>query len=702
MGPHAYFYMITWGGDGVGNGGTAYGAATDGETARDGVGGRRILAAISDQLGPVARRERDIRRPVERTRSGTARRLVVPGRDVSITDVELDARYPVSSPTELPDGEYTLTSRGTGSVADGDAPSTVYVRFGGPASVKPRDGSVVLSFWERTAVTVGHEATGSSGPPQLTVEPTTAGVASAVSHLSMAHRTTGPARSHPDFRDHPPLVRLGAETEIPRSVREQTPDAGITFRVPDSYEALFVAAPLAYYLGARVVVDDGPPRLTASEADLDYTFDPLPGFQHQCAQLLRRVFFLDCQVRRVASCEDADRRRLSRQFDLDPAAVRTGCPAQRLAHYLDVPCRDLDQALPDWHLSTYVSPEPVRVRSLPYLLDRLSLVYLPQASALERDELLDSTLTDALPTRGVATPENVVQPTLQTGQVHAWLAPGTPIDAFETGTRAFENQFQYRDRDHDRLQVTVVLNDDEMANEHGTVADIYRERAANLPVDVTVREYLSRAELAGVFEAENDFVHYIGHCDDAGLRCSDGNLDVADVDASRTRTFFLNACGSYEQGLGLVEQGSVTGAVTFRTVFDGQAARVGTTFARLLVHGFSFERALSLARRRILMGKDYAVIGDGTYALLPNPKQPAIVWIEDRPAGDYDVRCEVVNARSNGERYRVPFADRPVLNGSTTEFRLSADEIRAELAAASVPAVYEGDVHWSGELAERL
>ncbi|MCU4799195.1 hypothetical protein OB920_02250 [Halobacteria archaeon HArc-gm2] len=696
---NTYAYMFIRGGPDAND----WGDGIDGPSGVE-IDGRDILVTIRDQLGPTSEPDWDLAPSVERTCSGTARRLVVPGRDVTVTDVELGTQYPINSPTELPTGEFRLTSRGSRGITEQNRPATVHVRFDGPASVKPNNGSAVLSFWERTQVTVGHETSGSSFPAQMTVEPTVRGVASAVSHLSAAHHTTGPARSHPGFRDHPPLVRIGEETEIPSAVREDTPDAGLAVHVPESLDALFVAAPLAYYLGAHVFVDDArdAPRLTSPEADVDYQFDPLPAFQHQCAQLLRRVFFLDCQVRRVASCRDRALRRLQSQFGLDPAAVQSGRPAERLAHYLDVPPRELDPELPDWHLTTYVSPEPHHARSLPYLLDRLSLVYLPQASTLERSDLLQSTLNDAYPVRGAATPPDVVQPTLQAGHVHAWLASGTPIDAFKTSTRAFENQFQYQDRTNDRLRVSVVLNDDRMADEHGTVSDIYRDRAANLPIDVTVRERLPRGDLADVFESANDFVHYIGHCDDEGLRCPDGNLDVADLSTSRTQMFFLNACGSYEQGLELVEQGSVTGAVTFRTVLDGQAARVGTAFARLLVHGFSFERALSLARRRILMGKDYAVVGDGTYALLPSPKQPAVVWIREASDDEFVVRCEVVNARSNGARYRLPFGETPVLNGSTTEFRLSREELATALTETSVPVVYDDDVHWSGELVDRL
>jgi len=146
----------------------------------------------------------------------------------------------------------------------------------------------------------------------MTVEPTVRGVASAVSHLSAAHHTTGPARSHPGFRDHPPLVRIGEETEIPRPFCENTADAGLAVHVLVARRPVRGRTAGVLPRRAHVFVDDARDalRLTSPEADVDYQFDLLPAFQHQCAQLLRRVFFLDCQVRRVASCHDRALRRL--------------------------------------------------------------------------------------------------------------------------------------------------------------------------------------------------------------------------------------------------------------------------------------------------------------------------------------------------------------------------------------------------------
>ncbi|MFB6309122.1 MAG: hypothetical protein ABEH35_07315 [Haloarculaceae archaeon] len=539
-------------------------------------------------------------------------------------------------------------------------------------------------------------------PDETVVVPESpAGIATGLTYLASAHRTTGPARSHPSRRDHPPLLRTGEALSIPQPVCEGVPDTGIEFRVPRSHPAVFVAAPLAFYLGATVTVDEiSRPVVTATDADVRHEFSPLPTFQHEVARLLRRLFFLDCLVRRDDSGGSA-REQWPDGLDLDPEAVRSFSPGGRLERYLDVPASVLDGHLPDWHLSTYARPDPSRAPCLPFLLDRLSLVYLPEASQVDASELLDRTLSAAYATRGSdGGTVDILEPEGGSGCVSSWLAPGTPINAFKSTPEAYRNRSEYDRRVTDRLAVTVVLNDETMRSEHVAVAETYRERAADRPIDVTVRERLTRTELAEVFASRNDFVHYIGHCDPAGLRCPDGHLDLSTLDDSRTRTFFLNACGSYEQGLALIERGSVAGAVTFTDVIDTQAATVGTAFARLFVHGFSIERAMQLARGRVLMGSDYAVVGDGTYALTSTLADPIVAFV-DRDDDAYHVSWEVLTARDNGASYRLP-GDREAFNGTRTEMTLDAGELIDALDDVSIPVVYEGDLDWSTDFVATL
>jgi hypothetical protein len=664
---------------------------------------RGTFAAISDQLRPSQDIDVTHSVPGERQRTGTAHRLDIPADSATVRDLNHATTYPISGPTELPEGEFLLSVRTTNRRNKTDDPAVVSVRFPGPASLEPGEDLIGISFWTPSPVTVGVDAAGEGVPATLSVEPTPSAFARGLSAMAAAHRTRGPARSYPAFRDHPPLIRIGSETDIPDAVASQSQDAPLTMTVPPDFATLFVSAPLAYYLGATVEVEDcATPRL-AADGETVYSFVDPPSFQFDCAGLLRRVFYLDCQVRGVASCRDLESHELAGQVGSGLAHLREQDIAARLRHYLDLPAETVEAGMPEWHLAAYVEPDPAHMSAIPHLLDRISLIYRPESTPVSNDDLLDSTLSDAYPARGETnTVDDVIKPELHAGLVHAWLADGTPINAFKLTDQSLRNRRSLGERHHERMQLTAVLNDEAMGTEHSQVADIYRDRAESLPIDVTVHDHLSPSELAGVFERETDFVHFIGHCDEGGLRCPGGHLSVGGLDCSRARTFFLNACGSYDQGRRLIDKGSITGAATFRSVLDKQAARVGTTFARLLVHGFSFERALSLARRRILTGKDYAVVGDGTYALLPSPKQPAVVRLRASDNDLFSVTCEVVDARTNGARYATPFETTPTLNGRRRERELTREAVRRALSRASVPVVYDGDLHWSAELAETL
>ncbi|WP_254271396.1 hypothetical protein [Haloarcula marina] len=686
--------MVTWG---VPDAGTGEGEipAVEGEHTR---WPTKLLEQLDERREAV---DRPIPRPTDAAYAGEATRLRLPEADVTVTAMDFEARYHLRSSSELPTGTFLLSGtverRPDGSRTSPLTTETVevFVLFDGPASLRPTDDGTVLSLWDSKPVTVGFSE-GASDPPRVVVPPTAEGLATGLSCLSAAHHTSAPMRSHPDQRDHPPLLTTGETESVPQSVAADHLETDIHLRLPSSIDALFVAAPLAYYLGADVRVEDRERAvLTAEGTDLHREFDPLPGLQEDVATVLRHVFYFDCLVRRLSPERNPE---LLDAWSLDPAELRSLSPGVRLARYLSVPSAEIRESVPEWHLATFARPSTDRIRCLPFLLDKLSLVYLPDASELDRSDLLERTLTDAYPTRGASTPSTMLDPGTGRGHINAWLAPGTPIDAFKTTPTAYENRYRYHDTGEDRVQVAVVLNDDSMADEHGAVADIYRDAA--LPVDVTLSEHLTRRELGAVFEASNDFVHFIGHCEEDGLRCRDGPLSTATLSTVRTRTFFLNACGSFDQGMGLVENGSVAGAVTFTDVLDDHAATVGRTFARLLSNGFSIQRALQLARRRIMMGKDYTVVGDGTDGLLPTPSTPVVVWVSEA-ADEFHVVCEVVTPRA-GESYSLPFGDASALNGRQAEFTMDEAELVRSLAATTVPVVFEGEFHWSSALASRL
>jgi hypothetical protein len=631
-----------------------------------------------------------------------------------------------STATDLPSGEYDLSvpalrfdgaersEAGTTS-RDGarssllrdaagrtDTKGGIRVRFAGPARVLDEGETLSVSVPERMPVAIAFRRNRPAREP-IIVPATPAGVARALTHLSSALRTTGPGRSHPALRGHPPLIEFGDCIEIPRGIRAATPETGLRLTVPKSIGALLIAAPLAYYLGATVEVGDRKEAVLSGPAGFERRLGSMPAFQHDVAALLRRVFLFDCLTRQVDPAEvtPAGGSPLDR-IDLRPEELADASPAERLGRYCEIPSARLRPELPEWHLSTYVEPAIESVHSLPYLLEDLSLIYSPSASELDGKGLLRRSLDDFYRTGEIASIERL-EPELHAGRAHGWLAPGTPIDVFKSSHSAYEHRLSYGASDPP-LDVTVVFNDAEMGGEHDRVADIYRERAADLPAEVAVETDLAREELAAVFEAPNDFVHFIGHCDTGGLCCPDGSFPTASLDSCRTRTFFLNACGSYHEGLGLIEAGSVAGAVTLTAVLNDHAATVGTAFARLLIYGFDIERAIQLARRRIMMGKDYAVVGDGTHALAAGDRgPPAVAWLERRD-GTFRLTYEVVGTGTAGGTYRLPSGgdDRAYPYGVNADFELARAELVALLGSVTVPVIHDGEFHWSTELAERL
>jgi hypothetical protein len=691
-----------------------------------------------------------LRCAVDASVTGRVRRLTLPASRLRLVG---------TGRPRLPSGQVSLTD-GEVLVADGGHLET-FVRFDGVARIDPPaltdggeaggreqrdspdssggptdvatttpaesplgDGTAAgrratVLFEGPTSVTVGFREP-TPDPPTVTVPPTPSGVATAITHAASALRTTGPGRSHPGQRNHPPLVAFG-DRDVPAAVRRATPETGIELRLPASLSACCVAAPLSFYLGATVRVDGRrtTPVLRASSGLRREFPDDDAAFADAAATLLRRVFLLDCLVR-DRPAERLSGRGLLDRVNLDADRLRALCPSERLTAYLGAPLERLDAELPAWPLATYVDGDRRTVRCLPHLLDRLSLVYPAEASELDGNSLLCRALdgfyrgegaersrphpvrrlTDRGPRRrsagDVATFDRL-DPELRNARLHGWLAEGIPIEAFKPTPRAYRNRLE--NSGEASIEIAVVSNDPEMDDERA-VADIYRDRAAGLPVDVSVHGALTCGGLADLLATPYDFVHYIGHCEHDGLRCRDGYLDAGALDAIRARTFFLNACGSYRQGQRLIEGGSVAGAVTLTTVLDQQAVTVGTAFARLLIHGAGFERALSLARQQILMGSDYAVVGDGTYALVP-ATDAAMLHVDPVEDG-FEVAHEMLSSGTPGRSHPSPFDTGDHLHGGRPRETLDRITLVELLRNRTLPVCYADRLRWSTELADEL
>ncbi|MDG5819027.1 hypothetical protein [Natronococcus sp. A-GB7] len=690
--------------------------ATAGETLHVMDTDNAELTVVGSDLSVVGS-GREIPRPVDETITVTTDELRFPNAVVYAFALGSSARYeldPGGESLSLPPDEYVI---------DVDTEIKSYLRFSGRATIRKTDDfeSIVVSFPEPIRVIVGLRSRHERPAGTITVPDSPADVATAISHLASSYKTTSPDRTYPTLRGHPPLIEFGDELEIPEGIRSEHRESGIEFVVPPNYESLYATASLAYYLQATVRTTNSDdivgtrPRLRVPDQGVERELSPMPGLERDVERLLRKTFFLDCLARNVGpyGTQLAESSLLD-VLELDAERLYDATPATRLATYLDVPYEAVEHRLPEWHLATYVAPEYENAETLPFLLDRMSLLYTPRTSELEGQELIERSLTDFYrggngspggAHSGQVASVDIVKPDLRDARVHGWLADGVPIDVFKSTATAYHNRLGYLERSSESTSICVVLNDPEMAGEHDDVAEIYRRRSNEVRMDVTVEEGLTRAELATVFESEYDFVHYIGHCETDGLRCTDGTLSASSLEQCSAQTFFLNACGSYYEGMELIEKGSVAGAVTFRKVLNDHAIKVGSTFAKLLVRGFSIERALRLARRRIMMGKDYAVVGDGTHSLTQSDSRlPTTITLEELESDRYLATFDCYSTRATGSYY-VPHttgSEYAYLCGNESSFTLDRSELLSLLKETESSVIYDGDIYWSGELWSRL
>ncbi|SIR88516.1 hypothetical protein [Natronorubrum thiooxidans] len=661
-------------------------------------------------------------RPVEETLVVATADLQFPHAAVSVCSRDSSEHHDLGSgdtPLSLPPDEYLVTI---------NAAVETSLQFSGAVRIEHTDDgeAIRVSFPDRTRVTVGFRRHHDLPADTITVPDSPDGVAAAITQLAGAHETASPDRSDPALRGHPALLERGETLEVPDKLQAARSDSGIELVVSPTYESLFVAAPLAYYLQATLRTADssvrsGGPRLRLPDLGIEKRLSPMPDLEYDVDRLLRKTVFLDCLVRNAGPYSvDLAEQRIFETLDLDAGALYDASPQQRLATYLDVAYEAIEHRLPDWHLSTYVTPDYDSVELLPFLLDRLSMISMPRTSTLEGQELIERSLEDfyrgggepathgsARASAGNVAAVDIVKPDLRNGRAHGWHADGVPIDVFKTTPEAYYNRLEYLERSSESMSVCVVLNDPEMAGEYNDVAEIYRQRAEEVAMDVIVEESLSTAELARVFERESEFVHYIGHCEHEGLRCPDGSLSTASLSQCNAQTFFLNACGSYHEGTRLIEKGSVAGGVTVRKVLNDHAIKVGSTFAQLLINGFSIERALDLARSRIMMGKDYAVVGDGTHSLSQRDQRlPVTITIEELTDGpdEYLVTLDCYSTRTTGSYYvpRIDTNDLAYLCGTDSSFTLGESGVGSLLRETDASVIYDGDLYWSKTLAPQF
>ncbi|QLH84574.1 hypothetical protein [Halosimplex pelagicum] len=454
----------------------------------------------------------------------------------------------------------------------------------------------------------------------------------ALSTLGSALKTTSCERSFPSLRGHPPLVEIGDELSIPDSIA--APETGVGIEVPPIEEYIYPVVPLAYYTGARI--EPGPSPRIAGDG-WSYPLDGDDGFEAEVERVLKHVFLMDC-VTRTEGYYEVDlheRAEVESLVDLDFAAVYEQPLSEQLRTYLDVPFDAVADVVPKWKLTADVRPDAANVSALPFLANELAVVRCPHSQET-RDEALEE-LTDQVEsffrnnpealrrstrtqTRSESSPSTaspeIFRPEPADSIEQAYVGDGLPVGASKMTVDAYYRRLEFEPTTDPQIQVAVVCNDQEMTDEN-VVSDIYGTRDW-IEFGIEAHEQLTAMEMRELLRSDVDFLHYIGHVDDEGIRCADGYLDTRHLSEVNVSAFLLNACDSYEQGRGLVDSGAMAGIATVTDIVNEAATSVGRTAAKLLNQGFSLAATVSIIKEYEQIGHHYLVIGDASASIVEN------------------------------------------------------------------------------------
>jgi len=530
----------------------------------------------------------------------------------------------------------------------------------------------------------------------------------AVETFGSALKTTTADRAFPSLRGHPPSVEIGDALDIPEGL--EPPDTGVRLELPARRDVVYVAAPLAYYLGASV--EPAPtPRLVTDEG-VAHSLSGPGGFEATVERTLKQLFFLDCVTRTegLYKIDLHERSEVERLVDLDFEWLYDQPLATQVAEYLDVPYEVVEDHVPDWRLTTHVEPTPQTIEQLPFVVDDLAIVRTQtpnQHSTSASSPSVPDAATEEVLTRSAGSQSGTeeaqyVEPRASDSLEQAWIGDDIPIGASKLTREAFDNRLDRAPVDGD-IAITIVLNDSRMDTERDLVDRAYGNRDS-LPFEVNVHRDLTCDELRGLLAEDTAFLHYIGHTESDGFECADGRLDVrTDLESTGVQAFLLNACNSYEQGLGLIDAGAVGGIVTLNDVINEGAVKIGETVARLLNSGFPLRAALTIAREESVLGGQYIVVGDGGMTVAqPASGTPNLANIT--PVGDsFNVEIETFSTDVTGlGTVFMPHIDEAeeffLTSGRIESFSMTKAELIQFLQLEDIPVRIDGELRWCSSL----
>ncbi len=587
------------------------------------------------------------------------------------------------------------------------APIKLYVIVDGPVTIRSVANRMSIEFDEPRDVAIGARSYHKHPEATITTTENPFDLMEAVSALRSSLKTTTCERSYPTLRGHPPTIELGDSIDVPPEL--DPPETDVRIEVPPRRDYIYPVAPLAFYLGATVT--SGPTPRIVTDDGFEHALNSPRGFEDEVERVLKQTFLFDCVTRTEGyyKVDLHERRAVESVVDLDFEALYDASLSEQLRAYLSVPYELVEEYVPEWKLTTHVDPTPENVELLPFLVNDLAVIRLPEGHSVSASEAQMAAITEftrdgeddftrsAAGTESLGTPA-LVQPERTDSLEQAWAGDDAPVGASKASVQAFRNRLEREVSDGD-VDITVVCNDSSMDEEKTLAEQLYGSRD-ELPFDVQIYHNLSTAALRAVIETDMDFLHYIGHIDHDGFDCADGKLDVKELDVVGVDAFFLNACRSYDQGMALIERGAIGGVVTLSEVINSGAVRVGKTMVRLLNQGFPLRAALEIAKKESIVGGQYIVVGDGNLDVVQAQDRMPLLFGLESDQGEYRLSLSAfpTGIHGLGSFAGLPFGDpkiRYLASGELSEFTLTREEAEYAISFDELPVKVEGSIQWS-------
>lgn len=589
-------------------------------------------------------------------------------------------------------------------------PMKVYLYVPQSVTVSRGRDHLTIELPENVAVTIAARSMHERPAASITVPSTIRGVMDAVSTFPSALKTTSVERSWSTLRGYPPSLEIGEELKIPETI--EIPETDVELQIPQTLEATFQTAPLAYYLGATVRPLENPADIPAVVTP-DVSISLHGDLSHAATQLLKDHLILDCIVRTegIYSFDIHERSVIEEELPWNPADLYDSTIAEQISAYSSVTDDVLDKIRPTWPLTADIRPAFDTVPALSHLAEELAIVRIPDSSNRSAkpvpgsiNEFIRADGGGSASSRGPV--EKSKEPDITTPkdwetQIHTSFLDQYPLGSNKTSPRAYERRIEREAPEKSNIEVHVVCNDDDMREEE-IVTELYGVRDL-LEFEVVFHHKLGTNELATLLEKHFDLLHYIGHVDQEGFRCNDGYLDVRrDVSTVGVDVFLLNACSSVTQGEALLDKGSIGGIATLYDVPNSSATLLGRALSRLLNRGFTIQSALEIARESSVLGRRWLSIGDGRASLTQTEGGvPLVLDVNPLDEETFDVDIEWFETSS----YRIGSLVMPktgwgkyhVLPGGINR-RMSKQELTELFALEVIPFKCQGNLYWTDEV----